>query len=101
MNYILLGLGFEFKEPKITKEEFKKTKDAAWELSLKNVNEAREIEQLRFYGLGKKNLSGDMARKLKPFCSSIPSQLDPFESVVDMAHREEQKKKGVTKKRNF
>jgi len=39
--------------------------------------------------------------KITPLCYGIPKQLDPYESVLNMAIREEAKKSGKTRKRDF
>ena len=94
-------MAFDFTKPKRSKSNFEKLKDAAWDHSLIQLDKERNYQMAQFLGLGKENLKRDVRKKLKPMCSVYKGQLDRYESIVDMAYREEQKKTGVKQKRNF
>ena len=101
VNKILKGMALDFTEPKRSKSNFEKLKDVAWDHSLIQLEKERNYQMAQFLGLGKENLKRDVRKKLKPMCSVYTGQLDRYESIVDMAYREERNKTGVEKKRNF
>ena len=101
INKILKGMALDFTEPKRSKSNFEKLKDAAWDHSIIQLDKERNYQMAQFLGLGKENLERDVRNKLKPMCFMYTGQLDNYESIVDMAYREEQKNSGVKQKRDF
>ena len=100
-NKILKGMFFDFTEPKRSKSDFKKLKDSAWDHSILELDKNKTYQMSQFLGLGNENLSRDIRSKLKPMCSVYKGQLDNFENILNMAIREEAKKSGKTRKRDF
>jgi len=100
-NKILKGMFFDFTEPKRSKSVFKNLKDSAWDHSILELDKNKTYQMSQFLGLGKENLSRDIRSKLKPMCSAYKGQLDNFENILNMAIREDAKKSGKTRKRDF